>query len=161
MIPAKSPGAQKRVSLLWAVAVMAAAMTAGGAAMWYLSPTADQVSETVPFRNRIFLPEGERLASFYRHAVALSPDGRQSPRGNDWRLFIDTLWPSHRTAGNWPSSRERSLMVPSARWIRKSTCTIWISGSPGPSPARRTRCNPFSLRMATGWVSLRGENSGR
>ncbi len=77
MIPAKSPGAQKRVSLLWAVAVMAAAMTAGGAAMWYLSPTADQVSETVPFRNRIFLPEGERLASFYRHAVALSPDGRQ------------------------------------------------------------------------------------
>ncbi len=77
VIPAKSPGARRRVSLLWAVAVVAGAMTAGAAAMWYWTPAADQVSETVPFRNRIFLPEGERLASFYRHAVALSPDGTQ------------------------------------------------------------------------------------
>ena len=77
VIPAKSPGARRRVSLLWAVAVVAGAMTAGAAAMWYWTPAADQVSETVPFRNRIFLPEGERLASLYRHAVALSPDGTQ------------------------------------------------------------------------------------
>ncbi len=77
VIPAQSEGPRRRVSLLWAAGVIAGAMTAGAAAMWYLSPAPDRRPGTVPFRNEILAPEGERLVSYFRHAVALSADGTQ------------------------------------------------------------------------------------
>ena len=75
VIPAKSPRPRKTVSLLWAVGVIAGATTAGAATMWYLTPAADQTPVTLPFRNEILVPEGERLEPHFRHGVALSPDG--------------------------------------------------------------------------------------
>jgi len=56
----QSPGPRRRVSLLWAVGVMAAAMTAGAATMHYWKPATAPDLDPAPFRNEIPLPEGER-----------------------------------------------------------------------------------------------------
>ncbi len=77
VFPGLSPGPGRRVSLLWAVGVMAAAMTAGAVTMRYWKHATAPTLNPGPFRNEILLPEGERLASYYRRAIALSPDGRQ------------------------------------------------------------------------------------
>ncbi len=77
VIPAQGPRPTRRVSLRWAVGVILAALTAGAAAMWHWAAPADRTSATLPFRNEILLPEGELLLSYYRHGVALSPDGTQ------------------------------------------------------------------------------------
>ena len=65
----------RKTVVLWALGLVFIAMILSAALVWFLKPTSVPVSETVPFRSAIPLPEGERLAHFYRTGMALSPDG--------------------------------------------------------------------------------------
>ncbi len=133
VIPAKSPRPRKTVSLLWAVGVIAGAMTAGAAAMWYWTPTADQISETVPFRNKLFLPQGERLEPHFRHGVVLSPDGTQV-------AFL---------SGNPSTSTSKLYLHHLDQW------------QPRPIPGAENAVQPFFSPDGNwlGYVSLGGERS--
>ena len=68
---------RKSVSLLWVLGLIVSAVAVTAAVVWYLKPTAVPGSDTVSLHHEIVLPEGERLVSYYRQAVALSPDGTQ------------------------------------------------------------------------------------
>ncbi len=77
-VPASTPEPGKRsIAPLWTVILGVCAMTVGASAVWYLEPAAAPALDAVPFHHEIPLPEGERLASFYRQSMALSPDGKQ------------------------------------------------------------------------------------
>ena len=127
VIPAQSLSPRRRVSLLWAMGVIAAAMTAGAAAMWYLSPAPDQRPATLPFRNELLLPQGERLTSHYRHGLALSPDGTQlafvsgEPDPHAWipkgRIYLHHLdqWQSRPIPGT--EGATQPLFSPDGNWL--------------------------------------------
>ncbi len=65
----------RKTVVLWALGLVVSAMILSGALVWFLKPTSAPVSETVAFRSTIELPEGERLAHFYRTGMDFSPDG--------------------------------------------------------------------------------------
>ncbi len=155
LIPARIGTPRRRVSLLWAVGVMAAAMAAGGGAMWYLTPATDQSAETVPFRNEILLPEGERLVSFYRHGLALSPDGTQvafvSGTLNPWeaRIYLRRLdqWQSRPIPGT--EDAVQPFFSPDGNWLgymslreggRSTLQKVDLSGG---EPVDLCQCNAF------------------
>ncbi len=71
-----------------------------GIFIWDRFETADTrpASETRTFRSEIKLPEGERLAHYYRQGVALSPDGTQlafvsgtPPGGVEGKIYLRRL----------------------------------------------------------------------
>ena len=123
MIPARTPSPRRRVSLLWAVGVIFGAMTAGATAMWYWTPTADQISGTVPFRNKLLLPEGERLEPHFRHGVVLSPDGTQvaflsgNPSTSKSKLYLHHLdrWQSRPIPG--AEDAVQPFFSPDGNWL--------------------------------------------
>ena len=75
VVTPRSLPARRDIPLLWVLGLIVSAVAVTAAVVWYLKPTAVPGSDTVSLHHEIVLPEGERLASGYRHAIALSPDG--------------------------------------------------------------------------------------
>ena len=73
VVTPQSLPARRDIPLLWVLGLM----TVTAVAAWYLKPTAVPGSDTASLHHEMVLPAGERLVTFFRHGVALSPDGTQ------------------------------------------------------------------------------------